>query len=109
MARENTGWGYTRIKGALANVGHVVGRNTIKRMLLERGIDPAPTRQRRCSWSTFIKAHMGAIAGMDFFTVGVIALTGLVRYHSPAKRGRGARVHRREDRQRQAKTQPRVA
>ncbi|MEP6651893.1 MAG: integrase core domain-containing protein [Myxococcales bacterium] len=81
MARENTGWGYTRIKGALANVGHKVGRNTIKRILREHGIDPAPARRRSYSWNTFIKAHLGAIAGMDFFTIDVISLTGLVRYH----------------------------
>ena len=41
MASENS-WGYTRIKGALKNLGHEVGRNTIKRILQENGIDPAP-------------------------------------------------------------------
>ena len=65
MARENT-WGYTRIKGALKNLGHEIGRNTIKRILLENGIDPAPERGRRMSWATFIKAHLGAVVGMDF-------------------------------------------
>jgi hypothetical protein len=33
------------------------------------------------SWGTFIKAHLGAIAGMDFFTVEVVTLLGLIRYH----------------------------
>src|SRR5258706_8909030 len=28
MARENQGWGYTRIKGALDNLGHKIGRST---------------------------------------------------------------------------------
>ncbi|MGA9652339.1 MAG: hypothetical protein WBV96_00375, partial [Polyangia bacterium] len=28
-----------------------------------------------------IKAHLGAIAGMDFFTVEVVTLLGLIRYH----------------------------
>jgi putative transposase len=32
-------------------------------------------------WSKFIKAHLGAIVGMDFFTVEVMTLFGLVRYH----------------------------
>jgi transposase len=44
MARENPRWGHTRIRGALHNPGHEVGRNTIKRFLLEDGIDPARFR-----------------------------------------------------------------
>jgi transposase InsO family protein len=81
MAKENERWGYTRIKGALKNLGHEIGRNTIKRILLENGIDPAPERGRRMSWATFIKAHLGVIVGMDFFTVEVVTWLELVRYH----------------------------
>jgi putative transposase len=33
------------------------------------------------SWSTFLRAHWGAIAAMDFFTVEALTLSGLVRYH----------------------------
>ncbi len=80
MARSNPGWGYTRIRGALHTVGHDVGRNTIKRVLLERGLEPAPERGRRTSWTTFLRAHFGAIAGADFFTVEVVKPFGLVRY-----------------------------
>jgi transposase InsO family protein len=32
------------------------------------------------SWKTFLKAHWGAIAATDFFSVEVIAQSGLVRY-----------------------------
>jgi transposase InsO family protein len=80
MARENPGWGYTRIRGALRNLGHEVGRNTIKRILLESGLDPAPLRKKGMSWATFLKAHWGAIAASDFFSVEVLTRTGLVRY-----------------------------
>ena len=31
MAVENPRWGYTRIRGALANLGHDIVRNTVKR------------------------------------------------------------------------------
>lgn len=34
MARDNPRWGYTRIRGALRNLGHEIGRNTIKRIPL---------------------------------------------------------------------------
>jgi hypothetical protein len=55
-------------KGALKNLGYKIGRSTIKRILREHGIDPALIRGKRIPWSKFIKAHMGAIVGMDFFT-----------------------------------------
>ena len=31
MARENPTWGYMRLRGALKNLGHELGRNTIRR------------------------------------------------------------------------------
>ncbi len=55
VARENPTWGYTRLRGALKNLGHELGRNTIKRIPAEHGIAPAPERGRSMSWSTFIK------------------------------------------------------
>jgi transposase len=64
MAIDNPRWGYTRIQGALANLGFTVGRNTIKRVLAENGIDPAG--KRSMSWKTFLRAHWGAIAATDF-------------------------------------------
>jgi putative transposase len=82
MAKENATWGYTRIRGALFNLGHELGRNTIKRILLEAGIEPAPERSKRTSWSAFLRAHWGAIAAMDFFTVEVVTRAGLVRFMS---------------------------
>ena len=40
MAHDNPRWGYTRIRGALHNLGHEIARNTVKRILLENGFDP---------------------------------------------------------------------
>jgi putative transposase len=80
MARENSGWGYTRIRDALRHVGHEVARNTVKRILFDNGIEPAPERNRKTSWAAFIRAHLGEIAAADFFTVEVLTWRGLVRY-----------------------------
>src|SRR4051812_33647679 len=40
MAMENRDWGYTCIRGALANLGHNVGRGTIATILRQQGIEP---------------------------------------------------------------------
>ncbi len=80
MANETPGWGYTRIRDALRHVGHGLGRNTVKRILLDRGMEPAPERNRKPSWTTFLRAHFGEMAAADFFTVEVLTLVGLVRY-----------------------------
>ena len=80
VASSNPGWGYTRIRGALRNLGHNLGRSTIKRILADAGIEPAPERSKRTSWATFLKAHWGAIAAIDFFNVEVLTMHGLVRY-----------------------------
>ena len=54
IAEENPGWGYTRILGALRNVGFTIGRGTIANVLKENGIDPATLRGKRTQWSTFL-------------------------------------------------------
>jgi helix-turn-helix protein len=70
--RENPTWGYTRIQGALKNVGHRVGRSTIARILKAHGLPPVPpVPQRPTSWQTFLRAHWSAIAGADFFTTSM--------------------------------------
>ena len=80
MAEENPTWGYTRIRGALKNVGHRVGRSTIARILKAQGMPPVP--ERPTSWHTFLRAHWGAIAGADFFTTEVWTWRGLVTYYT---------------------------
>jgi hypothetical protein len=68
-APENPAWGYTRIQGALNHLGHEVARSTVATVLKAHGIPPAPARP--ISWRTFLRAHWGAIAGADFFTIEV--------------------------------------
>jgi putative transposase len=71
MARENPGWGYTRIQGAMANLGHTLGRGTIRRILKEHGIEPAPIRGKAVPWSVFLQAHWKTLVGADFFCRGL--------------------------------------
>jgi transposase InsO family protein len=80
FARENRSWGYLRIQGALANVGHVLGRNTIANILKRHGIEPAPERSRRTTWKEFLSRHWDQIVASDFFTVEVWTCTGLKRF-----------------------------
>ena len=80
MAEENPTWGYTRIRGALKNVGHRVGRSTIARILKSHGVAPVPDRPT--SWQTFLRAHWGAVAAADFFTTEVWTWRGLVTYYT---------------------------
>jgi len=78
MARENSRWGYTRIEGALHNLGHRVSRTTIADILKRNGIEPAPERGKKTTWSQFLTAHWSVLAAADFFTVEVWAPRGLV-------------------------------
>ena len=78
MAKENPDWGYDRIVGALANLGHEVSDQTVGNVLRRNGIGPAPIRQSRTTWKDFIRSHMDVLVGTDFFSVEVVTLRGLV-------------------------------
>ena len=80
MATENRDWGYTRIRGALANLGHRVARGTIANILQQHGIEPAPERLKKSTWREFLQAHWEVLAAADFFTVEVWTRSGLVRF-----------------------------
>ena len=47
MAEDNRDWGYRRIQGALANLGHLLTHNTIADILRRHGIEPTPKRIRK--------------------------------------------------------------
>ncbi len=79
MASENRDWGYTRIRGALADLGHRVSRGTIANILKQAGIETAPERSKKTTWKEFLEAHWDVFAATDFFTVEVWTRSGLVR------------------------------
>jgi len=80
MAMENPSWGYTRIQGALKNLGHRVARATVARILRRQGIPPS--RERPLQWRTFLRAHWSALLAADFFTTEVWTVRGLVTYYT---------------------------
>jgi transposase InsO family protein len=80
MATENPSWGYTRIQGALKNIGHRVARSTIATILKQQGIPPS--RERPTSWQAFVRAHWSALMAADFFTTEVWTVRGLITYYT---------------------------
>ena len=81
LARSNAGWGYDRIVGALANLGHSVSDQTVGNILRRRGVPPASERGKSTTWKDFIRSHMSVLAGTDFFTAEVLTWRGLVTYY----------------------------
>ena len=81
FARENSGWGYDRIAGALSNLGHHVSDQTVGNVLRRQGVRPAPKRSQTYLWRDFIAAHMSVLSGIDFFTVEVLTWKGLATYY----------------------------
>jgi hypothetical protein len=46
LAKDNAGWGYDRIAGALANLVHQVSDQTVGNILRRMGLGTAPERKR---------------------------------------------------------------
>ena len=80
MATENRAWGYRRIQGALANLGHEVARDTIANILKEHGLEPAPERSGKTTWKEFLSRHRDVIVAADFFTIEAWTRQGLTRF-----------------------------
>lgn len=82
IREENRTWGYRRIQGALANLGHHIDKITVRNILRRHHMDPAPIRHKGgMSWSQFLKQHWEVLAATDFFTVEVSTWCGLVTFY----------------------------
>jgi putative transposase len=82
MVEENAAWGYRRIQGALANLGHRIDAITVRNILRRHHLEPAPQRrQAGMRWTQFLKLHWEVLAATDFFTVEVATWHGPVTYY----------------------------
>ena len=51
MAKGNRTWGYTRIVGAMKNLGITVSRTTVADLLAEHGLQPSPDPSQGIAWT----------------------------------------------------------
>jgi putative transposase len=77
LAHENPMWGYRRIHGELARLGHRIAASTVWTILRAAGIDPAPGRTGP-TWAQFIRTQAKGIIATDFACVDTATLR---RFH----------------------------
>ena len=71
LAAENPTWGYRRIHGEIAGLGHRLAASTVWQILNNARIDPAPTRSE-VTWSQFLRSQ--AAVACDFATIDTALL-----------------------------------
>jgi putative transposase len=76
LATENPTWGYRRIHGELAGLGHRLAASTVWAILKRHGIDPAP-RRTGPTWTQFLTAQARGIIACDTFVVDTVGLRQL--------------------------------
>jgi transposase InsO family protein len=82
LATDNPTWGYRRIQGALANLGHHIHKLTVRNILRRHHLEPTPQRRKAgMNWVQFLKLHWEVLVATDFFTVEVATWHGLVTYY----------------------------
>ncbi|TWT36639.1 Integrase core domain protein [Posidoniimonas corsicana] len=82
FAKQNRSWGYRRIQGALANLGHDVSESTVANVMKANGLEPAPIRRKRTPWKEFLKAHWDQLSAVDFTSVEVWTPRGLITFYA---------------------------
>ena len=82
LARENRTWGYTRIAGAIKNLGMKVSCSSVANVMRRNGFNPSGERVKGgITWAEFIKIHKDVIWATDFFTAEVWTPLGLVTFY----------------------------
>ena len=74
LAAENPTWGYRRIHGELAGLGCRLAASTVRQILKNVGIEPAPIRSE-VTWSQLLRSQ--AAVACDFATIDTVTLRRL--------------------------------
>lgn len=81
LGRENRSWGYRRVHGELRRLGHRVAASTVRKVLREHGLGPAPRRQpTRGEWTRFLAAQADGLLCCDFFHLDTVRLKRLYAF-----------------------------
>lgn len=68
LGHENPHWGYKRIAGEVKGLGICVSATSVRKVLLEEGLQPAPWRSHS-SWRAFLRVQAASMLACDFLTV----------------------------------------
>jgi putative transposase len=68
LGHENPHWGYRRIVGELKGLGITVSATSVRKVLLEEGLQPAPERSHS-SWRALLRRQAASMLACDFLTV----------------------------------------
>lgn len=71
-AEDHLTWGYRRIQGALAHLGHHIDKLTVRHILRRHHLDPAPPhRKAGMRWTQCVQRHGEVLTATDCCTVEV--------------------------------------
>ena len=81
IAKENRTWGYDRIAGTLADLGHKISDQSVANILKRNGLEPVKERVKGETWAEFIRRYKDVLWATDLFTCEVWTKGGLTTFY----------------------------